>query len=337
MATIRKRQSADGSVKWHAQVRKKGFPSCTESFNRKLDADRWARQVEADMDARRWQDHHEAENTTLRQALDRYEQDYTQYKKGARAEKGRIKAWKQNELAHYSLAKLKGTDFARYRDQRLRADKSQSTVRLELAIISHLFNMARKEWGFEGLNNPLLDIKMPALSKERDRRLSSEEEKILFHFCANRENDWIFPITVFALETSARRSEILALEWSNVDLDACTALLKNTKNGDDREIPLSKRASKLLSGLAGKGTGRVFKTNENSFRLSWARMMKQILKQKPEFSDFRFHDLRHEATSRFFEKGLNIMEVASITGHKDLKMLKRYTHLRATDIAKKLG
>ncbi|SDE27386.1 tyrosine-type recombinase/integrase [Kordiimonas lacus] len=336
MASIRKRVNGDGSHSWHVQVRKKGFPSQTASFDRKIDADRWATQVEADMDARRWRDTSGAEATSLKDALTRYEAEYTTKKKGAPAEARRIARWKQEKIAGYSLSKLKGSDFARYRDGRLSEGRSPSTVRLELAIISHLFNMARREWGYEGLNNPIQDIKMPGHSKARDRRLGKGEEAVLLEYCQKRENAWIYPITVFAIETAARRGEILGLQWSDVNLAAKTALLRDTKNGDDREIPLSERAVLLLKGLEAQGRGSVFCTTENSFRLSWARMMRQIIKKNPEFNGFRFHDLRHEATSRFFEKGFGIMEVAAITGHKDLKMLQRYTHLKASDLAQRL-
>lgn len=337
MASIRKRLNRDGSHSWHAQIRKNGFPNQTESFGRKLDADRWATQIEAEMNARKWRDASDAENLTLKHALERYLVDYTANKKGIVAETRRIEVWKRHNLASYSLSKLKGSDFVKHRDARLAEGKSQSTVRLELAIISHLFNMARKEWGFEGLNNPIQDIKMPALAKERNRRLQGDEEKVLLTYCKARDNEWVYPITILAIETAARRGELLKLEWADVDLKNSTALLRDTKNGDDREIPLSSRALKTLNSLAGDNEGQVLKTTDNGFRLSWSRMMKQIAKVHSNFDDLRFHDLRHEATSRLFEKGLGLMEVASITGHKDLKMLRRYTHLKAVDLVKKMG
>lgn len=337
MASIRKRLNRDGSHSWHVQVRKHGFPSQTESFGRMIDARKWATQVESEMNARKWRDTSDAENLTLKHALERYKIDYTAQKKGAVQETRRIDIWKRHKLASYSLSKLKGSDFVKYRDARLAEGKSQSTVRLELAIISHLFNSARKDWGYEGLHNPIQDIKMPSLTKGRDRRLQDNEEEVLLSYCKARENEYIYPTVILAIETAARRGELLKLEWRDVDLKNKTALLRDTKNGDDREIPLSTRAIKELKAVKADRVGLVLKTTDNGFRLSWARMMKQIAKKHSNFHDLRFHDLRHEATSRFFEKGLGLMEVASITGHKDLKMLRRYTHLRASDLAKKLG
>jgi len=154
MASIRRRQNKNGTTSWHVQIRKKGFPSQTESFDRKIDADRWARKIEAEMDARKWQDNSDAENTTLKAALERYHTEYTVHKKGVVAETRRIDIWKQHKIASYGLSRLNGSDFVSYRDTRITEGINPSTVRLEFAIISHLFNMARKEWGLEGLHNP---------------------------------------------------------------------------------------------------------------------------------------------------------------------------------------
>jgi len=127
-----------------------------------------------------------------------------------------------------------------------------------------------------------------------------------------------------------RRGEILQLTWDNVNLNTRTAFLPETKNGEARTVPLSENALSILKALP-KQSDQVFDTTAYAIRMAFGRALKRA-----EIDDFRFHDLRHEATSRFFEKGLNMMEVSSITGHKDLQMLKRYTHLRAEDLALKL-
>ncbi len=129
-----------------------------------------------------------------------------------------------------------------------------------------------------------------------------------------------------------RRGELLKLKWEDIDLEKQVAHLEMTKNGSKRDVPLSKRAKEILSGMPHCINGRVFPLTEDSVKGLWSRLSKRT-----GIYDLRFHDLRHEATSRLFEKGLNIMEVSAITGHKDLRMLKRYTHLRAEDLAKKLG
>ena len=129
-----------------------------------------------------------------------------------------------------------------------------------------------------------------------------------------------------------RRGEILGLRWADVDMGKRTLHLPITKNGESRTVPLSIRARQVLEGLPRDITEKVFPISGTALRGLWNRACKRA-----EIEDLNFHDLRHEATSRFFEKGLNVIEVASITGHKDPRMLQRYTHLRAEDLAKKLG
>jgi integrase len=134
-----------------------------------------------------------------------------------------------------------------------------------------------------------------------------------------------------------RRGEILALVWSNVNLEAQVAVLPQTKNGELRRVPLSKDAvavlkEQRLTTTIQSITGKVFDVSQISLDKAWRRACK-----KAGIEELRFHDLRHEAISRLFEMGLNPMEVSTISGHKTLQMLKRYTHLRAEDLAKKLG
>jgi integrase len=129
-----------------------------------------------------------------------------------------------------------------------------------------------------------------------------------------------------------RRGELLRLTWEDADLDLRVAHLDMTKNRSKRDVPLSSEAIILLRSLPHDISGYVFPLTAASLRGLWNRAC-----NRADITDLHFHDLRHEATSRFFEKGLNVMEVATITGHKDLRMLQRYTHLRAEDLAKKLG
>ena len=126
-----------------------------------------------------------------------------------------------------------------------------------------------------------------------------------------------------------RRSELLSLRWSDVDIKARTVLVSRTKNGHPRRVPLSSRAVQTLASLDRDGDP-VFPVTANALRLAWER-----LKRRAGWG-LRFHDLRHEAISRFFEKGLNVPEVALISGHRDLRMLLRYTHPMSEAILKKL-
>ena len=128
-----------------------------------------------------------------------------------------------------------------------------------------------------------------------------------------------------------RRGELLGLERGNIKLDKRTAYLPLTKNGYPRVVPLSSRAIKTINELPIHISGQVFPLRDMAVRGLWARACKRAA-----INNLHFHDLRHEATSRLFELELNIMEVATITGHRNLASLKRYTHLKAEDLARKL-
>ena len=328
MASINPRKDRDGiTIGWQAQVRRKGFPTQSRTFDKKGSAQAWARQVEGDMERGVFVATSLADKTALADALDRYAREVTSSKKGALQEFRRIEQWKRHPFAVRPLSNILPHDIAAYRDARLK-EVSPATARLELALISHIFTIARKEWGIP-VTNPVHDVRMPAKSKERDRRLAhGEEEKLLATAKMFRELPEIISL---ALETAMRRSEIARLTWDRVLLSKRTIILDDGKSGG-RKVPLSSRAGEILDSLPRRLDGKVFSTGENFITVGFTRIC-----ARAGIEDLRFHDLRHEATSRLFEKGLNPMQVAAITGHKTLQMLKRYTHLRAEDLAKMLG
>jgi integrase len=133
-----------------------------------------------------------------------------------------------------------------------------------------------------------------------------------------------------AIETAMRRSELLGLRWEDVDLERRLAYLGDTKNGRPRSVPLTVGAIVLLGSLPRTGP-YVLPVSDCAVRQAWDRLV-----VRAGVIDLRFHDLRHEAVSRFFEFGLSLPEVALISGHRDPKMLFRYTHLHASDVANKL-
>lgn len=329
MATIRKLASG----KWNAQVRRKGHAPISKSFINQKDAAQWGRLIESDMDKGVFIDRSAAEITTLADALKRYQLEVTPHKKGADRERDRLAVWLHHPLAKRSLSSLKSKDFAQYRDARLK-QVSSNTVRLELAIVSHLFTIALKEWGIPAVN-PLSGIRKPKPSNSRTRRLEGDEEDRLLRACKGSRNALLYSIVVVAIETGMRLSELLKLTWADVDFAKRLAYLEDTKNGTGRAIPLSIRAIEVLSAMPRNiATSRVF--------YAWPQRPDAIsgawnpAKERAGIVDLHFHDLRHEAASRLFEKGLNVMEVASITGHKTVQMLYRYTHLKPESLLAKL-
>lgn len=333
MATFRKR----GDHQWQAQIRKRGYPRQTKTFETRAAAEAWARAIEVEMDRGFFVSRAEAESTTLRELLERYLTDVTPLKKGAGPETNRIRALLHHPLAQRIVGTVRGVDMALFRDERLRK-VSPSTVKKDLSILSHLFEVARKEWGVY-VQNPVRDIKLPPHAKARDRRLrggvdgQESEESRLLKACGKARNPFLLPVVLLALETAMRQGELISLRWENIDLNRRTACLPDTKNGESRTVPLSTTAATVLCDLPRSISGPVFPgLTTEAIKRAYIRATRTA-----GLYNLRFHDLRHEATTRLFEKGLNIMEVASVTGHKDLRMLRRYTHLKAEDLAKKLG
>jgi integrase len=324
MAYYEKRGSA-----WRAQIRRKGHPTLSATFDTKAEAQRWAAEIEGDMSRSRFVDTRAAMRTTLSKALQQYDREVTEHKKGADQERTRIKRWLQHPIAEKALGEITPSDLAEYRDERLKAGAASATVRLDLAIISHLYTVAAKEWRLEGLTNPCQNLRMPKGSKARDRRPTADELRRVYAEAAKLHPE--LPVIIeLAADTAMRRSELLLLRREHVKDKI--AVLEDTKNGERRLVPLSSRARELLKSLPARIDGKVFSLAPNTVSNYFPKAC-----QAAGVSGLTFHDLRHEATSRLFERGFAIMEVQAITGHKTLAMLKRYTHLSPHALADKLG
>ena len=327
MASIRKR----GKSQYQVRITR-NHTEQSRTFDTRGEAEAWAAVVESEAVRGVWVNTREAESTSLREALDRYAIEITPSKKGAMRERQRIEQLQRHHIASLALAAIHGSTLARYRDERVAAGMGANTIRLDLAVLSHLFTIARKEWGMEGLSNPVQSLRRPRLPKGRDRRLTGDEEERLKTSCADGP-PWLLPIVALAIETAMRRSELLAMRWQDVNLQARTVHLRDTKNGEARTVPLSTAALQVLRELPRNiQGGPVFTVGDSYLSHTFLECCR-----KAGIEGLRFHDLRHEATSRLFEKGLSMMEVATITGHKTLQMLKRYTHLRASELALRLG
>lgn len=332
MATVSKRGKY-----WRAQVRRLGYPPQHRTFDTHAEAEAWARVVESEMDRGIFVSRVEAERTTLAEALKRYKTEICSRKAHPAQEYQRVDRWLREPLAHRYLANLKGADFAQYRDMRRAAGRAENTIRLELALVSHLFEIARKEWGMESLLNPLKNIRKPSGSRERDRRLRAGEYDRIAAALAESENPCAPQAFDLAIETSLRQGMLVQLQWEWVDLSRQVITIpasfrRHGNKGVPPVLPLSKRAVEVLKSLSVQASGPVLPTTANALRCVWKRALKDL-----GIKDLRWHDLRHEAASRLFEKGLHPLEVASITGHKSLTMLRRYTHLQPEALVAKLG
>jgi integrase len=325
MASIQRRGG-----RWRVQVRRRGLPPLSKTFARHEDATRWSQTVEGRLAVGELLDLGEARRTTLVEALERYLAEVTPLKKGAKQERVRIKAWLRDPLARRPLAAIRSMDIAAWRNERVAAGKAPTTVRNALTIISQVFQTAGTEWGMQGLQNPVRGVRMPRSRPARDRRLEPGEEEQLLAGCGACGQPLLRPVVVWALETAMRQGEILALEARSIRGNV--AYLHDTKTTRARSVPLSTRALRVLDGLPVPLRGPLFPITQDSLEYFWRKALRIA-----GIAGLRFHDLRHEATSRLFERGLDSMEIMSITGHSTTDMLKRYTHFRAADLAAKLG
>jgi len=325
MATIRKRNG-----RWEVQIRIKGKPSLTKTFNAHAEARAWASENELKTrnaaptlpSADRF--------LTLSDLLNHYQDVITPLKRGADRERFKLRIIQRHPVAAIPLCRLKSTHIAQYRDDRLQ-NVTSGTVRRELAVLRHCIEVARREWSVHFPSNPAAMIRPPSPNKARNRRLSKDSLQKLWIALESSQTWYLKPLVTLAVETGMRRGELLSLKWADVNLKTKIAYLQLTKNGSPRPVPLTPVAIRMLSHIKPHGKDQVFPVSIHALRQAWVRLL-----NRARLDDFRFHDLRHEAISRFFEMGLSVPEVALISGHKDPRMLFRYTHLRAEDLAKKI-
>lgn len=361
-------------------MRRRGYPAQSKTFNTKAEAEAWAKMIESEMSRGVWVSRSEAEATTLYEALTRYEEEVSPAKKGAAQESSILKTCKAIDLAKRPLAAIRSADVAKLRDEWLK-DYKPATVLRRLAVLSHVFNIARKEWGMESLSNPVELVRKPQPNNARTRRIATVDPSADTLGSDNPESERgaqdgelervvaasgsaLLPSIIWlAVETAMRRGEIVTLRWEHVDLKRRVAHLPATKNGSARDVPLSSRAVAVLQVLKDAhddaknetdddeeaDNGRVFEIRSDAvtraFERAVARARKlyvdecKVAKQRPDgrfLTDLRFHDLRHEATSRLASI-FPMHELTKITGHKDPRMLMRYYHPRAEDLAKRLA
>lgn len=330
MATIRKLRG-----RWQAQVRRRGMKPRCKSFDSKLEAEKWARDLEAQVDRfGAAPDTKILESTTLGQLLERYQREISPSKRGSVQEIQRIDVLRRHDLAYRTLIGLSQQDIAAFRDERLQSVAPSTTVR-ELAILSHVLEVAIRDWGLPLARNVVKLVRRPVIRDERSRRLTGDEEQRLLNGCDTGQLPYFKTLLVLAIETGMRRGEILGLTWSDISHNRRVITLTMTKNGSGREVPLSQRAFDALmdwKSRADVDQATVFPMTAGALEQAWRRLL-----IRSGIAGLRFHDLRHEGVSRLFERGLNMIEVSSISGHKELRMLKRYTHLSADDLVARLG
>jgi integrase len=327
MASFRERNG-----KWQARVIREGYPEQTKTFETRVDAEKWARSLESEIDKGQFVSVTEAQRTTLGDLIARYLFEVTPTMKGAAEDTIRLKAMTRKSIARWSMANLSAARIAAFRDERLK-EVSGGTVIRELAYLSAIINHARREWGIN-VPNPVQMVRKPQSPQSRSRVLTDDEvSKLLMALePTGRRSRWTKPAVQLALATAMRRGELLSLRWEHVDLQNRTAFLPDTKNGESRTVPLSTAAVQVLTGLPRHISGTVIPVKFFTLDAAFKRARKRA-----GLDEVRFHDLRRTAITRMAEKLPNVIELAAVSGHKSLMVLKRYYRPTASELAQKLG
>lgn len=298
---------------------------------------------------------------TLSAAIERYLFEVSRFKKSYKQDISLAKCWQSTNLLHRPLNRILPAEILRLKDEWSLTLKP-ATVTRRLALLSHVYTIARKDWLFHWLANPVQLVRRPSIDDARDRRLFErirlngiQEEE-----CPRSELTWIIRATrsrelpiilLLAVETGMRRSEIVGLQREQLDLAHGVATLTETKNGDTRYVPLSPFAKDALRKYVyGKpARGPIFSISPEAVTRAFIRACAKARHnyealckahgRRPHpayFRDLRFHDLRHEGTSRLATV-FEAHELAKVTGHRTTRMLLRYYHPHGRDLARKLS
>lgn len=350
MPYIQERTTRGGKKHFRVQVRLRGYPTQSATFERKTDATKWAQATEARIREGRHFHYAEAKRHTLGDLVDRYIKGLSIK---TSADRKRHLAWWKKRLGDYTLSDVTPARIAEYRDELLQGktargeQRAPATVVRYLASLSHAFTIAVKEWGWVE-SNPVLKVTKPKEPRGRVRFLEEEERRRLLEACQSSPNAYLYPAVVLAISTGMRLGEVMGLRWDDVDLKQGRITLHETKNGERRVVPLAGHALDVLKAHAkaqrhdsalmfpGKPRRRrkrvvTEKAAERpmDLRAPWTRALKTA-----GVEDFRFHDLRHSAASYLAMNGASLAEIAEVLGHKTLQMVKRYAHLSEAHTAK---
>jgi integrase len=327
MATFTKRET-NGKTVWGAQVRRKGHPSISATFERLTDAKRWAARQEAAISEARAVPGSAARRHTVAEVVDRYCLTVLPHKRPKTIvnQKKHLQWWR-DLIGHLRLIDVTPAVITDHRDL-LARDHAPATVKRYLAALSHAFTIAIREWQWME-ENPCNRVSKPSEPRGRVRFLNDEERQRLLDICKTSSGRYLYLVVLIALSTGSRKGEILNLQWADVDLSQGRITFHDTKNSERRTVPLTGPALNHMRQHAKVrriDTPLVFPNADGTKPLDPRRAWETSLKQA-NISDFHFHDLRHSAASYLAMNGASLAEIAEVLGHKTLSMVKRYAHL----------
>ena len=347
MASITKRPGIGGKPAYRAEIRRKGFPKQIKTFALKRDADKWATKIEREMDAGTWRDLKDAHKIILKDMLEKYLKTVSIKKRPGTCCRDKLSSsYLEKNLGYLSLAQVTPSRLAKYRDDRLK-DASANSVRIELALLSNLFNIAKREWRIGNIENPVKQITKPEIPESRCPILSKEQVKRLLHECKKSGSKFLYSFVLLALHTGCRSKELRALRWTQVNLIAGTITLiaSETKGKKTRIVPLTEPAKNILQNLADKANKEIG-TDENGVPIGVIfpatndphkprdmhkhfdlAVIKAGLNKLPDAGKLRIHDLRHVCGTFLLMNGADLETVREILGHRDLSTTQKYLHV----------
>ncbi len=343
MAYIEKRKHLNGKLTYRARVRQAGSPDISATFGTRSEATKWAQRMEAEIRAGRYYGREEDKERTFGEFIDRYiEKELPKKPKSYVKQKMQLLWWKSH-LEKYFLCHITPAMIANLRDQLMSETtrrgklRTPSTTNRFLAAFSSAYTTCQKEWNWVK-ENPVQKIIRPKENRARERYLDKEEIARLLEICRKSRSPHLYPITLFALTTGARKGEICSLKWEDVCFKRSTATFRDTKNGENRTVYLSHHILECLK----KEKNKRFILSEYVFpsadgkkpadiRTAWERAVAEA-----GLKDVVFHTLRHTAGSHLGMSGVSTLEISAILGHKSLSMVKRYSHLSTSSTARAL-
>jgi len=328
MATIRPRKNRLGEKVYHVQVRLRGSLQQTASFRRLTDARKWAARIESGLrEGQQFRDA-SARRLTVDDLFAKYRRSVMPHKRPSTVASQRQQLdWWQRRIGHLRLMAVSPALLTECRDELAEAH-SPATVRRYLALLSHAFAVARREWQWID-NNPVEHVSKPKEPPGRVRFLSDDERQRLLDACQRSRNPDLYPVVLMALSTGARKNEILSLVWTAIDLSRQLVTFHYTKNSARRSVPIAGELNRILQQRAKVrriDTALVFPRPDGrapiDIRTAWETALRRA-----GIDDFRFHDLRHSTASYLAMSGASLAEIADVLGHRTLAMVKRYAHL----------
>ena len=326
MATFRKRLG-----KWEVRVRRYNNKTISKTFIEKADANRWAQEVETKIEKGLYEDLSQANQITLRELLEQYSKEVSSQKIGYPQEKYKIAKLCKNPIASLKLARVTPLQLRKFQEQ-CSLIYNPSTTNKYITLISVSIKFARQMLGIFLPNNPCDFVKRLKEPEFEGQIIEPEEEQLLLQEAINSKANWLKLAIMLGLDCGMRRGEIIKLRREDVDFTNATAKLRETKNGTVRNIGLSPRVMEEMRKLPANIDGRVISCpSGDNFLHFYSQLQKWTGIKKT------FHTTRHTFASRCAMNGWSIAEISAQGGWKNLSILKRYTHIKATHLSKKLG